>query len=130
MISLYQKYGFYREGLESITLKGIDGVERINSMMDSLRKNPPETFADFKVLAIRDYYSGKVVDLDSGSQTDTGLPKSNVLYYELDNDAWCCVRPSGTEPKIKFYMGVKGKNLDDADEKLKDLTNAILEITH
>jgi len=130
MMSLYQKYGFYREGLESITLKGIDGVERINSMMDSLRKNPPETFADFKVLAIRDYYSGKVVDLDSDSQTDTGLPKSNVLYYELDNDAWCCVRPSGTEPKIKFYMGVKGKNLDDADEKLKDLTNAILEVTH
>ena len=130
MISLYQKYGFYQEGLESITLKGIDGVERINSMMDSLRKNPPETFADFKVLAIRDYYSGKVVDLDSGSQTDTGLPKSNVLYYELDNDAWCCVRPSGTEPKIKFYMGVKGKNLDDADEKLKDLTNAILKIIH
>lgn len=130
MMSLYQKYGFYREGLESITLKGVDGVERINSMMDSLRKNPPETFADFKVLAIRDYHSGKVVDLDSGSQTDTGLPKSNVLYYELDNDAWCCVRPSGTEPKIKFYMGVKGKNLDDADEKLKDLTNAILKIIH
>ena len=130
MMSLYQKYGFYREGLESITLKGIDGVERINSMMDSLRKNPPETFADFKVLAIGDYYSGKVVALDSGSQTDTGLPKSNVLYYELDNDAWCCVRPSGTEPKIKFYMGVKGKNLDDADEKLKDLTNAILKIIH
>lgn len=126
MLEIYDKYGYYREGLESITLKGIDGVEKIQNMMNKLRENPPAAFGDFKVLAVRDYKSSKRLDMETKEISDLELPVSNVLYYELENDAWCCARPSGTEPKIKFYMGVKGNSIDHADAMLKKLTNALL----
>lgn len=110
MLSMYEKYGYYKEGLSTLTLKGIDGANQIKKMMEEQRKNPPTEFGGFKVIGVRDYL-----------KNDTGLPISNVLYYELENNAWCCIRPSGTEPKIKFYFGVKGSSLIDAKEKLDKL---------
>lgn len=128
MIELYEKYGYYREGLKSITLKGIDGVEKIQAIMEKLRKNPPKMFDTFKVEAVRDYKYSKRIDLNTNEESSLTLPESNVLYYELENDAWCCARPSGTEPKIKFYMGVKGHSIKEADEMLEKLTNALMEL--
>ncbi len=128
MIKLYEKYGYYREGLKSITLKGIDGVEKIQAIMEKLRKNPPKMFDTFKVEAVRDYKYSKRIDLNTNEESSLTLPESNVLYYELENDAWCCARPSGTEPKIKFYMGVKGHSIKEADEMLEKLTNALMEL--
>lgn len=121
MVNIYEKYGYYREGLSSITLKGVDGVEKIQSMMEQMRQIPPVKFGDFNVIAVRDYREDERKDLKTGEVSSTGLPSSNVLYYELEGDAWCCVRPSGTEPKIKFYMGVKGKSLEQADSLLEQL---------
>lgn len=126
MIEIYETYGYYKEDLKSMTLKGIDGLEKIQSIMDGLRKEPVKTFGTFKVLKMRDYKADRVVDMTDGTETKTGLPESNVLYYELENDAWCCARPSGTEPKIKFYIGVKGENLTDAREQLEALTEAVM----
>ena len=126
MIDLYEKYGYYREGLQSITLKGIDGVEKIQAIMEKLRNNPPTAFDTFKVLAMRDYKSSNRLDLATGETSALELPVSNVLYYELENDAWCCARPSGTEPKIKFYMGVKGSSIEESDKMLEKLTNALM----
>ena len=126
MINIYEKYGYFREGLQSITLKGIDGVEKIQAIMDKLRKNPPVIIGDYKVKAIRDYKSGVIKNLETGEETATNLPVSNVLYFDLEDDAWCCARPSGTEPKIKFYIGVKGNSLKDSDEKLAKLTDALM----
>ena len=126
MVELYEKYGYYKENLKSITLKGIDGVKKIQAIMDGLRKNPVKAFGEFKVLKMRDYKTNEVLDMADGEISKTGLPTSNVLYYELEPDAWCCARPSGTEPKIKFYMGVKGESVKDADDKLKHLTEALL----
>lgn len=126
MVELYEKYGYYKEDLKSITLKGIDGVKKIQVIMDGLRKNPVKAFGEFKVLKMRDYKTNEVLDMADGEISKTGLPTSNVLYYELEPDAWCCARPSGTEPKIKFYMGVKGESVKDADDKLKHLTEALL----
>ncbi len=125
MIDLYEEYGYYKEGQYSITMKGKEGAEQIAALMDRLRKNPPKEFGSFKVLEFRDYKTGKTLDMASGKEGETGLPTSNVLYFELNDDAWCCARPSGTEPKIKFYMGVKGKNLEDADKLQVELTNAV-----
>jgi len=96
--------------------------------MDTIRKNPLKKLGDYSIKRIRDYSTGKIVDIKTGKETETDLPTSNVLYYELNDDAWCCVRPSGTEPKIKFYMGVKGKSLSDAEKKLEKLKNAITKI--
>ncbi len=93
--------------------------------MNNLRSNPPKEFGDFKVLKVRDYDLDKVTDVSTGEVTPTGLPKSNVLYFELDNDCWCCARPSGTEPKIKFYMGVVGNSLEDSARKLDNLTEEL-----
>lgn len=126
MVELYEKYGYYKEDLKSITLKGIDGVKKIQAIMEGLRKNPVKAFGEFKVLKMRDYKTNEVLDMADGEISKTGLPISNVLYYELESDAWCCARPSGTEPKIKFYMGVKGESVKDADDKLKDLTEALM----
>ena len=128
MILMYEKYGYYREGLETITLKGIDGAEQIKSIMETLRNNPPKQFGDLQVLAVRDYQNDVRLDLATGAKSSTNLPTSNVLYYELSNDSWCCARPSGTEPKIKFYMGVKGSTLEDSDKKLEALTKELLEL--
>lgn len=129
MLAIYDKYGYFREGLHSITLKGIDGIAQIKAIMENLRSNPPKQLGNFKVLAVRDYALDKVINLETGKETGTGLPKSNVIYYELENDAWCCARPSGTEPKIKFYMGVKGTSLKDADDKQEKLRAALLALT-
>lgn len=122
MLNLYEKYGYFKEDLYTITLKGIDGSKQIAAIMDKLRSNPPKKFGDLDVVAVRDYETGKVMNLQTGAKTETGLPKSNVLYFDLTNDSWCCARPSGTEPKIKFYMGVKGDSLEDAAKKVEELT--------
>ena len=125
MLKLYEEYGYYKEGLHTVTLKGVTGSEKIKAIMESFRSNPPKEFGKFKVVAFRDYEKNVIIKAD-GTTGETGLPKSNVLYFELDRDAWCCLRPSGTEPKIKFYMGVKGESLEDADALLKNLTDAML----
>lgn len=121
MLAMYDKYGYYKEGLATLTLKGIDGAKQIQQRMSEARSNPPKTLGGLNVLAVRDYKEDVRTDLVTGEKTATGLPESNVLYYELENNAWCCVRPSGTEPKIKYYFGVKGTSLEDADEKLEAL---------
>ena len=125
MVDMYEKYGYYKEGLATVTLKGIDGAQQIQEMMSQFRENPPKELAGHKVLAVRDYKADTRKDMATGEMTKTGLPTSNVLYYELSENAWCCVRPSGTEPKIKFYFGVKGNSLEDAAEKLKALEEAM-----
>ena len=125
MIRLYEKYGYYRETQYAITLKGIDGSRQIAEMMDKLRSNPPESFGELKVREFRDYDRDVARDPATGQERPTGLPKSNVLYFDLTNDSWCCARPSGTEPKIKFYMGVKGNSIEDANEKVEKLTEAL-----
>lgn len=127
MLKLYEKYGYYKESQYAITLKGIDGSRQIAEIMDKLRSNPPKEFGDLKVTSLRDYKSGKTKDMETGAETPTGLPESNVLYFDLTNDSWCCARPSGTEPKIKFYMGVKGTDLADAEAKVEALTAALKE---
>ncbi|MBE5823652.1 MAG: phospho-sugar mutase [Butyrivibrio sp.] len=125
MIDIYEKYGYYKEGQYSITMKGKEGAEQIAALMDRLRSNPPKEVGAWKVLEFRDYKTGKTVNMATGAEGTTGLPVSNVLYFALDNDAWCCARPSGTEPKIKFYMGVKGKDLADAAKLQDELTTAV-----
>ena len=126
MKKIYRQYGFYMEGIHTITLKGIDGAEQIKAIMDRLRANPPKEFDGLKVLKFRDYQKDTITDLATGNVTPSGLPKSNVLYFDMENDSWCCARPSGTEPKIKFYMGIKGRDLDDAGKKLESLKNAVV----
>lgn len=118
MVEMYERYGYYKEGLATLTLKGIDGALKIQEMMKEQRENPPKELGGLKVLAVRDYQADVRKDLITGEERPTGLPLSNVLYYELENCAWCCVRPSGTEPKIKYYFGVKGTSLEDAQTKL------------
>lgn len=125
MLNLYEQYGYYKEDLYTITLKGIDGSRQITAIMDGLRKNPPKSFGELEIKTMRDYESGKVLNLKTGEETPTGLPSSNVLYFDLTNDSWCCARPSGTEPKIKFYMGVKGTDLKDAQLKVEKLTEEL-----
>ena len=122
MIALYEKYGYFKESQYSITMKGIDGAKEIEELMNKLRSNPPKNFGELKVKEFRDYTTGRTLNLESGEEGETGLPNSNVLYFDLTNDSWCCARPSGTEPKIKFYMGVKGSSLDDAEAQLQKLT--------
>ncbi len=125
MINLYEKYGYYKETQYAITMKGIDGSRQIAAIMDKLRSNPPKNFGDLQVVEMRDYDLDQKTDMATGEVTSTGLPKSNVLYFDLTNDSWCCARPSGTEPKIKFYMGVKGNDLEDAQKKVEALTEAV-----
>ena len=128
MIKIYEKYGFYKEGISTITLKGADGAEKIKELMNTIRNNPPKALGGYKVTKVRDYKTGKVVDVKTGKEFETGLPTSNVLYYDLEDAAWCCVRPSGTEPKVKFYMGVKGNSMQDAENKLNDLKKDMAEL--
>ncbi len=122
MLDMYEAYGYFKETQYTITLKGIDGSKQIAAIMDKLRSNPPKFIGENKVLKFRDYQEDRIVDMETGAETVTGLPKSNVLYFELPNNCWCCARPSGTEPKIKFYMGVVGSSLEDADQKVVQLT--------
>jgi len=130
MIDMYEKYGYYKDDIQSITLKGIEGLEKIQSILETLRKNPPAKIGGYQVTSARDYKLNTVRNMATGEITETGLPKSNVLYYDLTDDAWLCVRPSGTEPKVKFYYGVKGTSLADADEKSKALGEKVLEMIH
>ncbi len=125
MINIYEKYGYYKEGQISIVLEGAEGAEKIKSMMTAMREKNIDRIGDYKVLTFKDYDKNIVKDMETGKITETGLPKSNVLYYELENNSWCCVRPSGTEPKIKLYMGIKGNSMDDANAKLNDLQQAM-----
>ena len=125
MVSMYEKYGYFKETQYTITMKGIDGARQIAEIMDKLRKNPPKAFGDLKVEKFRDYQNDVIIDMETGEKTTTGLPKSNVLYFELPDNAWCCARPSGTEPKIKFYMGVKGNSIEDAQAKVEKLTEDV-----
>ena len=129
MEDLYRKYGYYKEGLTSIEWKGAEGSELIKALMEDLRSAPADRIGGCEVLAVRDYASGVRTELAEQSRTPTGLPKSDVLYYELSGNAWCCVRPSGTEPKIKFYYGVCGKNANDADERLERLCKDLMDLT-
>lgn len=126
MIALYEKYGYYREGIATLELKGIDGAAQIQQIMDSARQNAPAKIGAYAVTAVRDYKADTRKDMKTGEVTKTGLPSSNVLYFELENDAWCCVRPSGTEPKIKFYCGIKGTALESADKELEELKADVL----
>lgn len=125
MLNIYNKYGYYKEDLFTMTFKGADGAKKMQDMMDAYRKNTPKQVGAYKVLRLRDYKNDVITDLATGETTPTGLPKSNVLYFELENDAWFCVRPSGTEPKIKFYAGMKGTSLEDSAKKLDELMEAI-----
>ena len=125
MQNMYEKYGYYKEDQIAITLEGADGAQKIKDMMENFRKNPPKFIGEYKVLKFRDYSNGKIKDLQTGEIYTENLPNSNVLYFELENDFWCCVRPSGTEPKIKFYMGVVGKDLENSEELLSNLKVAV-----
>ncbi|MEY8333188.1 phospho-sugar mutase [Lachnospiraceae bacterium 47-T17] len=126
MLAMYERYGYYKDHVESITLKGIEGLAKIQEIMDTLRADAPKEIGGYKVTAVRDYKADTITDMESGAVKPTGLPASNVLYYELTDDAWVCVRPSGTEPKVKFYLGVKGDSLEDADAKSVDLGEKVL----
>ncbi len=126
MIQMYERYGYYKDDIQSITLKGIEGLAKIQEILETLRKNPPTEIAGYKVLRARDYKADTIKNMETGEVTGTGLPSSNVLYYDLTDDAWLCVRPSGTEPKVKFYYGVKGISLADADEKSATMGKEVL----
>ena len=128
MIEMYEQFGYYKDDIKAVTMKGIEGLQKIQDIMNSLRQNPPAEFAGHKVVVVRDYKADTIKNLETGEVTPTGLPNSNVLYYELTNDAWVCVRPSGTEPKVKFYYGVKGTSLADADEKSAVMGKAVLDM--
>ncbi len=130
MLDMYERYGYYQDHVESITLKGIEGLEKIGHILGTLRKEPPKAIGDYQVLAVRDYQEGSITDQKTNAVQPTGLPKSNVLYYELTDDAWVCIRPSGTEPKVKFYIGVKGVSMPDAVEKSKALGQTMLNIVN
>ena len=128
MIEMYEQFGYYKDAIQSVTMKGIEGLQKIQEIMNSLCQNPPAEFAGHKVTAVRDYKADTITDVATGAVKPTGLPNSNVLYYELTDDAWVCVRPSGTEPKVKFYYGVKGTSLADADEKSDIMGKAVLDM--
>ena len=125
MINIYEKYGYYKESQISITMKGIDGADKIKAILENMRNNPPKTLGSYSVIEARDYKEGTIKNYTNNKETKTTLPKSNVLYYELENDAWVCVRPSGTEPKIKFYIGVKGTSMEDANKLSEELSTAV-----
>jgi phosphoglucomutase len=124
MERIYEKYGYYKEDLVSVTLKGIEGMEKIKAIMEGYRSNPPKAAGDCKILKVRDYLKDTITDNLTGAVTPTGLPKSDVLYFELEEDAWCAIRPSGTEPKIKLYFGVKGSSMEEAEARLRKLMKA------
>ncbi len=128
MIDMYEKYGYYKDDVKSITLKGIEGLQKIQEILENLRCNTPESVGKYKVTSARDYKLDTVKNMSTGEVSPTGLPKSNVLYYDLTDDAWLCVRPSGTEPKVKFYYGVKGTSLEEADKLSAELGENVLKL--
>ena len=126
MIAMYEKYGYYKDAVKAIGLSGIEGLAKIQSIMETLRNNTPTEVGGYKVTSARDYKLDTIKNMATGEVKPTGLPSSNVLYYDLEDGAWICVRPSGTEPKIKFYFGVKGTSLKDAEEKENALGAAVM----
>ena len=128
MTAMYEKYGYYKDGVQSITLSGIEGLQKIQDIMNALRANAPKQIGGFDVIAVRDYKTGKIRNIASGEESETGLPASNVLYFELTDNAWVCVRPSGTEPKLKLYYGICGKSADDADAIAARMEKALKEL--
>ncbi len=128
MIDLYERCGYYKDDIQSVSLKGIEGLQKIQEIMNTMRENTPKDFGGYKVLSARDYKKDTITNMADGSVTPTGLPQSNVLYYDLEDGAWLCVRPSGTEPKIKFYYGVKGTDLADADKKSAAFGKAVMDL--
>lgn len=126
LVSLYERYGYYKDDVQAVTMKGIEGLEKIQQIMNTLRTNPPVQVGDYKVVSVRDYKLDTIKDLATGEVKPTGLPKSNVLYFDLSDHAWLCVRPSGTEPKVKFYYGIVGTSLEDANEKSAALGKEVL----
>lgn len=128
MVAMYDKYGYYKDAVKSIGLSGIEGLAKIQSIMETLRSNAPTEVGGYQVVSARDYKRDTIKDMATGEETTTGLPSSNVLYYDLEGGAWICVRPSGTEPKIKFYYGIKGSSIEDADAKAEALGAAVMEM--
>lgn len=128
MMKIYEKYGFYKEAQVSIIREGAEGAEEIKQMMTRTRNKDVKKIGEYKVLTFKDVEKDIVKNMQTGEITKTGLPKSNVLYYELEDDNWCCVRPSGTEPKIKLYMGVKGRTEEESIKKLENLKDAMLKV--
>ena len=127
MVDMYERYGYYTDDIVSITLSGIEGLEKIQNILSTLRQNPPTKIGKYEVLKARDYELDIIKDLKTGETTTTGLPKSNVLYYELTDNVWACVRPSGTEPKIKIYFGVVGNSVEDANKVSAQFKEDIME---
>ena len=130
MINIYEKYGYYKEGQVAIVLEGSSGAQKIKELMDNMRANQPKTIGKYNVLVFKDIENDLIKDMETGEISKTGLPKSNVLYYGLENDAWCCVRPSGTEPKIKLYFGVKSDSMDNAAKELEELKDAMVNLVN
>jgi len=130
MLAMYEKYGYYKDDIKSISLSGIEGQQKIQSILETLRNDPPKQIGGYRILSVRDYKKDTITDTATGKTVPTGLPNSNVLYYDMEDDAWVCVRPSGTEPKVKFYYGIKGSSLKDADEKSDSLGKAVLDMIH
>ena len=126
MVAMYDKYGYYKDAVKSIGLSGIEGLAKIQSIMETLRNNTPAQVGSYNVVSARDYKLDTIKDMATGEVKPTGLPSSNVLYYDLNDGAWICVRPSGTEPKIKFYYGIKGSSMEDADAKAESLGAAVM----
>lgn len=126
MVDMYDKYGYCIDAIQSVGFKGIEGLEKIQSIMATLRENTPAKIGKYDVLSARDYKADTIKNLATDEVTTTGLPSSNVLYYDLSDSAWLCVRPSGTEPKVKFYYGVKGTSLEDAQNLSKELGEEVL----
>ncbi|MFD4705106.1 phospho-sugar mutase [Gottfriedia sp. NPDC058432] len=126
LLEIFEKYGFFKEDLVSMTLKGKDGAEQIQQMMNDFRMNPPKEFASLEVSVIEDYKESTKTSLEDGTTVEINLPKSNVLKYILSDESWCALRPSGTEPKIKFYFGVKGSSLENSSEKLEAIKKDLL----
>ena len=126
LLEVFEKYGFFREDLVSLTLKGKDGAEKIQEMMATFRENPPKEVAGLTVVAVEDYKESVVTSLQDGHKEEIHLPKSNVLKYQLEDGSWFCLRPSGTEPKIKFYFGVKDSSLQNSEQKLLTIKEDIM----
>ena len=130
MVAMYEKYGYYKDTVKSIGLKGIEGLAKIQEIMENFRKNPPKELAGWKGVSARDYKADTITDLETGAVKPTGLPSSNVLYYDMTDGAWLCIRPSGTEPKIKFYYGIKGTSLEDAEAKSAKLGGELMDMVN